>query len=390
MRLYSGRKINRSVDRRFRSHTESRDAIVWDVDEPNGVARCKIQGSDEYILCHYAQNWATLPYFVKPGFAVRIVHKGGSKGFQEILGPGRAIPSPVLGDVLPPPPPLFDGIVTGMLPTETGSGMFVAISAGTFRIDNITYTFVTTDGGTFMESDSDIEMASDSEFLMGSGTNLLLPIETAPTIPEARYDLIVVAIDGVADVVKGVASTNPVMPAVPADHIEIAHVLVLGGVTEILQKDINALWEPRLPHNLTYVLSGGFVKSQSEMYCSLTNPNVTINITMTIRCQYGWPLSIPYEITLNKDMGVGSISTVWPIAWSETGPCIVSATGSTAEFQYARDETLFDPDPPAGILEIDPTGEFPPKVTLRAMLTGVVDAAGPYYFDLLFEEPPPS
>lgn len=389
MRLYSGRSINRSVERRFRSHTESRDAIVWDVDESTGVARCKVQGSDEYILCHYAQNWSTLPYFVKPGFAVRIVHKGGSKGFQEISGPGRAIPSPVLGSALPPPPPLFDGIITGMLPTAPGLGMYVSISSGTFRIDNLTYTFNATDGGILMESDADIEMASDSELLLGTGANSLLLLDPAPSIPEARYDLIVVATDGIAHVVKGTASTDPVMPDVPADHIEIAHVLVLGGVTEIFQKDINALWEPRLPHNLTFVLSGAYVKSQSEMYCSLTDANVTMDITITIRCQYGWPLSIPYEITLNKDIGAGSISPYLPTAWSETGPCVVLDEKSTAEFKFARDEVLVDPDPPGGPLEIDPTGEFPPKVTLRAMLTGVVVAYGTYNFDLLFVEPPP-
>lgn len=387
MRLYSGRKINRSIDRRFRSHTESRDAIVWDVDEPNGVARCKIQGSNELILCHYPQNWATLPYYVKPGFAVRIIHKGGSKGFQEISGPGRAIPSPVLGSVLPTPPPLFDGIITGMLPTETGLGMYVAVSAGTFRIDNLSYTFNVTDGGILMESDSDVEMASDSEFLLGTGANSLLPIVAAPSIPEARYDLIVVATDGIAEVVTGVASTDPVMPEVPADHIEIAHVLVLGGVTEILQKDINAMWEPRLPHNLTYVLSGDHVKSQSEMYCSLTDANVKIDVTITIRCQYAWPLSIPYEITLYKDTGDGEISSDLT-SWSTAGPCVLSSTGgSTAVYYFRRNEVLFDPDPPGGPLEIDPLGELP-MIILRAMLTGVVGAGANHHFDLLFEPPP--
>ena len=85
------------MERHLRDKTESRDAIVWDIDESNFLVRCKIQGSNEYILCYYPRNWQTLPPWCKRGNAVRIAHRGGIRGNLEVIGNGRAIPTPIAG-----------------------------------------------------------------------------------------------------------------------------------------------------------------------------------------------------------------------------------------------------------------------------------------------------
>ena len=72
MRLSEAKNFDRRLNRRFRLRAETRDAIVWDIDTNNYLARCKIQGSNEYVLCHYPRNWQTLPVFLKRGNAVRI------------------------------------------------------------------------------------------------------------------------------------------------------------------------------------------------------------------------------------------------------------------------------------------------------------------------------
>jgi len=388
MRLYGGRKINRSIDRRFRTHTESRDAIVWDVDQTNGIARCKVQGSDELIQCHYPQNWQTLPYYVKPGFAIRIIHKGGQKGFQEISGPGRAIPSPVAGPVMPPPPPLFDGVMSGMTPSAPGGGMYINLTNGSFRIDGITYQFDIGDGGVTMGGDGNI-MDSVTGMPMGAGTNATLLFDTAPVIPNARYDLVVVAIDGIADIVKGTASANPVMPDVPADHIKICHVLILGGRTELVSADINAEWEPREFHYMTFALSGTYAQNATQMKCSLTDANPYVNIVITFKCQYNWAFSMAYDVTLTKDLATGTLGISTGGPWVET-PVNKTGTGSTVTFYYRRAEVLFDPDPPGGPLSIDNTGEGAlyeggiAKAMLRATMAGYLGINSPIYIDLLF------
>jgi len=48
--------MQQGLNRRFTQHAESRDAIVWGIDTTNKLVRCKIQGSDEYILCHYPRT----------------------------------------------------------------------------------------------------------------------------------------------------------------------------------------------------------------------------------------------------------------------------------------------------------------------------------------------
>jgi len=198
--------MQQGLNRRFMQHAESRDAIVWDIDAPNKLVRCKVQGSDEYILCHYPRNSNTLPSWCRRGNAVRIAHKGGVRGFLEVVGNGRAIPSPVSGGTLPDPNNRPDEVVSGGGVTPY-SGMTLKVEATTYRILNVTYA-LTIDG---------IPMADPPYITMGDATVMgadgaYLIFDAAPAAPNARYDLIVAGADGLAHVVKGTASASPVMP----------------------------------------------------------------------------------------------------------------------------------------------------------------------------------
>jgi hypothetical protein len=60
---------------------------------------------------------------------------------------------------------------------------------------------------------------------------------------EYRYDLLVIGIDSVIDVIKGVeVLTNPVMPSTPASHLVIGWVLLEHDVVNITQYWINKVW----------------------------------------------------------------------------------------------------------------------------------------------------
>ena len=99
MRLYGKRFVKNYVDSRVVRKTEMRDAVLWDIDWSNYVARVKIQGSNQLITAHFPRNWKKQPYWCKEGNAVRIIHRSGVRGYVEIAGEGRAIPSPVQGIV---------------------------------------------------------------------------------------------------------------------------------------------------------------------------------------------------------------------------------------------------------------------------------------------------
>jgi hypothetical protein len=65
-------------------------------------------------------------------------------------------------------------------------------------------------------------------------------IDSAPaTYGHSRYDLIVIDYNLIFDVIKGVESTSPIMPAIPAGHTCCGWVKVRYGMTKIIQTDIN-------------------------------------------------------------------------------------------------------------------------------------------------------
>jgi len=357
MRLYEGQIVNRGMDRRFRKRTESRDAIVWDFDDTNKIVRCKIQGSNEYILCHYPRNWQTLPSWCKRGNAVRIAHKGGVRGYMEVIGHGRAVPTPVSGDQFPTAQALYNGILTGGAVNPYG-GMSIKIGPTTFRIDGTTYNNLidTTNVVEYVSLDAilenqglratgldailelqglrstglDAELLPDKSEQVGLDAEIQTPditnntgldaflqtdsvsvtLDTAPSSPEFRYDVIIIGTDNVIEVVKGTASTLATVPATPADHVKLAHVLVLGDMTEITDGEINSLWEPRaISPNVEWVPSNGTgvinVSEQFVFHVSIDYP--TCQLTVTFPDQYGWDYSRNYTLTFSMLTGSGGI-----------------------------------------------------------------------------------
>ena len=139
--------------------------------------------------------------------------------------------------------------------------------------------------------------------------NQFFTLEAAPAAPLSRYDLLVAGIDGNIDVVKGTAAATPVMPSVPADHIKIAHVLVLGGATEIRDQDINALWEARRLTSVEWSLSSrtGTINGDGEFEWHLTNDTPECNVTVTFKCQYGWNFTVSDTLTFTKQLGIGQV-----------------------------------------------------------------------------------
>ena len=304
------------MERRFKSHTPSRDAIVWDYDDANMTVRCKIQGSDEYVVCHYPRNFRTKEEWCKRGNAVRIEHKGGSKGYLEVVGHGRAIPSPVSGSSFPTPETPYDGVISGGVITPAG-GLSVDISSTVYRIDNLLYQVTTQK-----------------------------TLDAAPSVGQFRYDVLVAGKDGAVDIVKGTAAaTAPAMPAVPADHVRIGHVFVIGGVTEILESHVNVRWEARRMVSLTlaFASGSGTIQNGNEFVWHLSNNTPTCSMTITFLDQYGWEFSGTRTTTLSLLSGSGDISgdnSNWG-----TSDVDKESTGTTVAFYYRRDQTASEASP---------------------------------------------
>ena len=164
MRMYGRKFVNRKLKRERRITSETRDAILWDVDWDNRIARVKIQGSNEYINVSFPTNEAIHPAWMKAGNAVRVIHRGGIRGNMEIIGHGQAIPTPLPGaQVHPLVSELTDMVLTGLevLPTDPAS-MNVTITAGTYRIAGTEYDGVPGLAEAEVMSDTDPLLMSDA------------------------------------------------------------------------------------------------------------------------------------------------------------------------------------------------------------------------------------
>lgn len=286
MRLTQNRTYDRSLRRKLKVKSESRDAIVWDVDETNFLARCKIQGSNELVLCHYPRNWQTTPVFMKRGNAVRIAHRGGERGYLEIIGHGRAVPTAVSGSSFPTEEALADTLLTGGSITQY-SGMTVQVGTTTYRINETTYSL--TLASVTMAASSDTTMNVPPPMTMG-GEAVFVTLSSAPaTTGFWRYDLLVAGTDSAIDVVEGTSSTDPQMPSVPANHVKVGHVLVKYGVTEITNTYINLTFEPRKITSLTFTPASGSGTVDADGYFTWDSGDDTpyISIRAEILDQYG-------------------------------------------------------------------------------------------------------
>lgn len=329
MRTYGRKQLKRYVDRATRAKTETRDAIIWDVIEEDRVCQVKIQGSDEFIYAHYPRNITTVPSFCKIGNAVRIVHKGGNRGYLEIAGEGRAAPT---GYGTPTVPTPSDAIMSGLVMWATAPAtMSVTVDAGTFRIDGTIYNAEGT-GSDYYTMDDDPEVMDDDLMQMDTFLGSVV-IETAPASGYYRYDAIVIGADNVLDVVKGTAVTaNPVKPDVPADHILIDYILVIGGVTEIDQSDIGSEWTtPRA----IYILTETVPDCETGLIWAIGDPPIetqTAVITSTVYDQYDTVFAGTYIWTFDMIIGDGVLFR----AGAGQGAVLTFSAGATVSVTYRR------------------------------------------------------
>ncbi|MDX9785440.1 MAG: hypothetical protein RBT11_01595 [Desulfobacterales bacterium] len=241
MRQYGRKFVDRYVAKKIAGATETRDAVLVDIDTVSKVARVKINGSSKLVTAHYPRNWFTLPYYMKVGNAVRITHRGGVRGYVEISGEGRAIPFAVsVTDLVNPT--LSDGIISGLEVTIDSTGTRFIVSPGTYRINGELYAYAGTE---VMATVDPMMMEDPSSHTMGdfavmgetsewAGDDLqIIPPGGFPGMGwHILFGYIVLSI-GVDGPVLTVGESTPdytihaapVMPDIPSDHIQLAYLL---------------------------------------------------------------------------------------------------------------------------------------------------------------------
>lgn len=338
MRLYGKRSIRRGIDRRINRRKEVADGILWSVDWVSNVALVRIQGSNEDIVCHFPRNWKDKPYWLKPRNAVRVIFREGRRGYIEISGEGRAIPTPVSGGAMPPISAEEDGIISGIVMTPTSpESLSLLISDGYYRIDVSTY-YLDTDllGGASIIMDDPAPMIMGDGLIMGTGSVFYtVTLDAAPACYYYRYDGFVVGTDGVIDYLKGTVSaisSEPTKPPVPGDHILIGdYIFVRPNVTSIGHADIGAEWSEEVLSDVQ--LTGAATLSWSTL---ITNPQTTISIAA--KDQYECNFRVPYgslTTTVTVVAGTGDVSNDG-VTWASSCTFTMGATGS---FRYRRDQT---------------------------------------------------
>jgi len=362
MRLYGRKFASQFIQKKLKPKSETSDGIIFEVDWSQYVCKCRIQGSDEYIDAHFPRNEATIPSWMKPGNAVRLLHRTGIRGHIEVIGHGGAIPTPQPGSPShPTTSSIADGVISGLEITAAG-GMTVAISAGTYKIDGAEYEITGGETGYAVMSESDPPMTMNeiwppavlgdpkgANFIlmsesnppmtmselwpqgtMGIGESVFI-LDPAPAVGWFRYDAFQVGTDKVIDYLKGTeAQSNPAKPTISANHVQIGeYILVVGGYTEITDGYIGKEWTAPYASELT--LSG-----IDDFYWDSGNDYPETNLTVAMKNQYGYSYSDPRTFTLTMVIGSGKV-------WSaEDGYDDVSvsqnATG-TYTFKYQRDQT---------------------------------------------------
>jgi hypothetical protein len=312
---FGKRFLSNRTRRLVESKTETKDAVVSNLFPSQRLAKVKIQGSDVEIVAHYPLNWQITPTWLKKGNAVKINFVSGNRGRIELIGHGSAIPT--VTTPIPATTP-GDAILTGgTVFSQSPATMSVDVEAGTVRINGTTYPF-----------------AADS-----------VTLDAAPSAGYYRYDLLVVGADGVIDYVKGTqATSDPQVPSVPADHVEIKRILLYNGSTAVYQYMIGQAWTTPAPASLGIVLSA--------TYMEWDIPDDHIHITATVRDQYGQAITpaaagmTDYDFTLSWALGNGNIDSIpSPTPVTHSG-----VTTASTDFVYTRNNLGTDEGPTFSIV----------------------------------------
>jgi len=338
MKLSRRKTLGGIISKATEQRVESRDGVLWAIDSDSSC-RVKIQGTDKLITCHFPRNQYARPSWLKIGNAVRIVHRGGNRGYIEVVGQGRAIPQPTLGGSLPPPGVTSDGVISGMIVSATVPATNnVVISPGTYRINGTVYYFSGLEEGWPMMAEPSMEMGVAPVHLMG---DLGFGLEAAPAAGYFRYDLVVIGADRVIDYITGVpATSNPPMPAVPSDHILLRFILRVAGDTSIPSERIGIYWTEPKATSVTLDYTTPFAWSNST-----STPEKTI--TVNIKDQYGRAFSAPstgWKVTAYKIVGTGQLYSSYSEYQTDTVEMHM-LYGSSTSFRYQRDQTVGEVQP---------------------------------------------
>lgn len=340
MRLYGKKFIGRSMQRSAEGRQETRDAVLWDVQPLNRICRCKIQGSNTFVIAHYPRNWDETPSWLRPGTAIRICHLGGVRGRVEVVGMGRAIPTPVSGNTFPDLETGPDGVLSDCYVIACATPrMAVLVRTGSYRISGTTYYL------------TPITLGTGTDYHLGDGgafgeVAAAKEINAAPAAGLFRYDLISVGTDGVVDYTAGTAAATPSKPSIAGSHLALAYVLVKSGVTEILDTDINHDWTDPYPLYFTIAIA------DQNIYWA--DP-VTTNVTVQVLDQYENPISGNYKFTLEFSHGNGTLYSAQS-GNSRTSVIQYVWSGSSYIFTYTRDK--LDPGDISPVLKASVTGAY--------------------------------
>ena len=286
MRLYGKRSIGNAIKRSTALAAESRDAIVWDILTADRAARCKIQGSDELVVACWPSSWSSQPIWLRAGQTVRIIHRGGQRGFVELVGLGQTIPTPISGDSPSRPdlPPDSDAIMSGgkVVQNSAGPQMSIQVSAGTVRIGGQLYSIPQT---TF----------------------------SVTGVPQGQFrqDIIVINSSGVLQYIQGTAfTTTEVIPAIPANCLLLNNIFVIGGRSVISQADIGANYQ--VPYLATL---GATFETISGNYYGTWTQGTGYVVDFSALDQYGNTLIGKWTESLAVASGSATISLISAGKW---------------------------------------------------------------------------
>jgi hypothetical protein len=305
MRASGSKFLKKRSARNLSQSRELRDAVVFEIFPTSHFCTVKIQGSDQTIKAFYNENWGTTPQWLKLGNPVRITTPRGSAGRIEVAGNGFSLPIAIPGgNVTPTPPTSPDAILSGCGVTASGNGLTASVKIGTYRLSGAIYVLdiIGMDILTLEMDRPDVTM---------DDTGGVVSFDSIAS-GYFRYDLIVVDAIGAVSVEKGTAATsNPVLPDVPADNVLMGWVLLsptTNGI--ILQKDVGAVWKAPAPSVLSVTGTVDLPWSTEET-----------ELTLQVLDQYGEPVDGTYFVDIVQESGNGSLSggVSEPLAFSNIG-----------------------------------------------------------------------
>lgn len=327
MRTYGKKYIRNKFRAAGDQRTESRDGVLWEILEEDRKCRVKIEGSSTYVIADYPENIDAKPSWMKPGNAVRIIHRGGLRGHIEVAQSGITRPGtgPTLGNPA-------DCVMSGCQLKAAGD-MIVLVQAGEVRFSGTVYDTLAIP----MESASLLLMGAYKYMVMGDVSEAYEV--SAPAAGTFRIDLVVIGSDLVIDYVTGTAAATPVQPDTPSGHLLLGTILVPGECTEIIQTYLNRTYTVPAP--------AGFNITVTDDELSWAEPTTTI--TVEVRDQYCNALALGsgygWYITLEFLYGNGTLTSADEGSSTTKIGQHAGLSGTSAEFTYTRDQLSTDSSP---------------------------------------------